>query len=116
MKPFIPDNAEFAGDLAKVIYVSVELSQSTWLVTSFSPAVDTKIARKGLPAGEIGRLLSLLADIRSKAHRQTGEQLPIIMIQEADLDGFWVHRVLVEEGLESYVMDPTSIAVPRKAR
>lgn len=116
MKPFISDNAEFDGDLTKVIYVSVELSQSTWLVTSFSPVVDTKMGRKGIPAGEIGRLLSLLADIRSKVERQTGEQLPIIMIQEAGLDGFWVHRVLVEEGLESYVVDPTSIAVPRKAR
>lgn len=116
MKLFISDNAEFAADLAKVIYVSVELSQSTWLVTSFSPAADTKMARKGLPAGEIGRLLSLLADNRSKVQRQTGELLPIIVIQEAGLDGFWVHRVLVEEGLESYVVDPTSIAVPRKAR
>jgi transposase len=116
MKPTFSDNAEFAGDLAKVIYVSVELSQSTWLVTSFIPAVDAKMARKGFPAGEIGRLLSLFSDLRSRAHRQTGELLPVIVIQEAGLDGFWVHRVLVEEGLESHVVDPTSIAVPRKAR
>lgn len=116
MNSIVSGQAEFAVDLAKVIYVSVELSQSTWLVTSFIPAVDTKMARKGLPAGEIGRLLTLLSDLRSKARRQTGELLPVVVIQEAGLDGFWVHRVLVDEGLESHVVDPTSIAVPRKAR
>lgn len=116
MKPIISDNTEFATDLAQIIYVSVELSQSKWLVTSFIPAIDTKMARKGLPAGEAGQLLSLLSELRSKAQRKTGEQLPIVMIQEAGLDGFWIHRVLMGEGLESYVVDPTSIAVPRKAR
>lgn len=116
MKSTFSDAAKLAGDLAKVIYVSVELSQSNWLVTSFIPSVDTKMARKRLPAGEIGRLLSLLADLRLKAQGLTGEQLPIIVIQEAGLDGFWVHRVLVDEGLESHVVDATSIAVPRKAR
>ncbi|MDP2119562.1 MAG: IS110 family transposase [Hoeflea sp.] len=116
MKPIISDNTEFATDLTQIIYVSVELSQSKWLVTSFIPAIDTKMARKGLPAGEAGQLLSLLSELRSKAQRKTGEQLPIVMIQEAGLDGFWVHRVVVKEGMESYVVDPTSIAVPRKAR
>lgn len=112
----ILDKTTIAGDLAKVIYVSVELSQSTWLVTSFIPAADTKMARKGLPAGEIGRLLTLLSDLRSRGQRQTGELLPVVLIQEAGLDGFWVHRILADEGLESHVVDPTSIAVPRKAR
>jgi transposase len=116
MNPTFSDKTEFPEDLAKVIYVSVELSQSNWLVTSFLPSVDTKMARKGLPAGEIGRLLSLLAERRLKAKNRTGDLLPIVVIQEAGLDGFWVHRVLADEGLESHVVDATSIAVPRKAR
>lgn len=116
MKPTISEDTTTAGDLAKAIYVSVELSQSTWLVTSFLPAVDTKMARKVFAAGEIGRLLSLISELRSKAERQLGEPLPVVVIQEAGLDGFWVHRALTSEGLESYVVDPTSVAVPRKAR
>ncbi|WP_409364071.1 transposase, partial [Bradyrhizobium liaoningense] len=108
--------AETRMDVAKAIYVSVELSQSTWLVTSFVPAIDTKMARKGLPAGQIGRLLSLLNELRARAHRKTDSWLPVIVIQEAGLDGFWVHRVLADEGVESHVVDATSIAVPRKAR
>lgn len=116
MKPIVSDMTEVSKNLAKVIYVSVELSQSNWLVTSFIPCIDTKMARKGLPAGEVGRLLSLLAELRLKAKCRTGDLLPIVVIQEAGLDGFWVHRVLADEGLESYVVDATSIAVPRKAR
>jgi transposase len=36
--------------------------------------------------------------------------------QEAGLDGFWVHRVLQQEGIESHVVDPASIATPRRRR
>lgn len=116
MKSTIQGGAESVMDVAKAIYVSVELSQSTWLVTSFAPAIDTKMARKGLPVGGVGQLLTLVADLRSKVLSKTGLWFPVIIIQEAGLDGFWVHRVLVDEGLESYVVDATSIAVSRKAR
>ncbi|WP_100213868.1 hypothetical protein [Bradyrhizobium elkanii] len=71
MKVMSQQAAETRMDVAKAIYVSVELSQSTWLVTSFVPAIDTKMARKGLPAGQIGRLLSLLNELRARAHRKT---------------------------------------------
>lgn len=116
MKSTTQGEAESVTGVGKAIYISVELSQSTWLVTSFAPALDTKMARKGFPVGEVGQLLTLVADLRSKVHRKTGLWFPVITIQEAGLDGFWVHRVLVDEGLESHVVDATSIAVPRKAR
>jgi transposase len=38
------------------------------------------------------------------------------MIQEAGLDGFWIHRVLQAEGIESHVVDPASIATSRRRR
>ncbi len=38
------------------------------------------------------------------------------MIQEAGLDGFWIHRVLQSEGVESHVVDPASIATSRRRR
>ncbi len=41
---------------------------------------------------------------------------PIIVIEEAGLDGFWLHRVLEEEGCESHVVDPASIAALRQRR
>ena len=47
---------------------------------------------------------------------RTGKSYPIITIQEAGLDGFWLHRVLQQEGIESHVVDAASIAAPRRRR
>jgi transposase len=38
------------------------------------------------------------------------------VIQEADLDGFWIGRVLQKEGIESQIVDPASIATSRRRR
>jgi transposase len=40
----------------------------------------------------------------------------VIVIQEAGLDGFWIHRVLERESIESHVVDPASIATSRRRR
>ena len=38
------------------------------------------------------------------------------MIQEAGLDGFWLHRLLEANGIGSHVVDPASIAVDWRKR
>ena len=47
---------------------------------------------------------------------RTGKSFPIVVIQEAGLDGFWIHRVLLSEGIESHVVDAASIATSRRRR
>lgn len=98
------------------IFVSLELSRSTWLVTSLSPGKGEKMSRHSVKAGDIADLLKLLAELKRKAQARTGESYAIITIQEAGLDGFWLHRALQQEGVESHVVDPASIATPRRRR
>jgi transposase len=98
------------------IFVSMELSRSTWLITSLSPGAGEKMSKHTLPAGDIGALLARFSELRQKALTRTGRSFPIIVIQEAGLDGFWIHRVLEKEGIESYVVDPASIATSRRRR
>jgi transposase len=98
------------------IFVSLELSRSTWLITSLSPGGGEKMSKHSVPAGDIGALLARFSEIRQKALARTGKSLPIIVIQEAGLDGFWIHRVLQKEGIESHVVDPASIATSRQRR
>jgi transposase len=98
------------------IFVSLELSRSDWLVTSLSPGKGEKMSKHSIPASDIAGLLKLFADIKCKAQGRTGQSYPIITIQEAGLDGFWIHRVLKHEGIESHVVDPASIATPRRRR
>ncbi|MBV9912112.1 MAG: IS110 family transposase [Sinobacteraceae bacterium] len=98
------------------IFVSLELSRSTWLVTSLSPGKGEKMSKRSVKAGELAELLKLFAELKRKAQARTGESYPIIAIQEAGLDGFWLHRALQQEGVESHVVDPASIATPRRRR
>ena len=98
------------------IFVSLELSRSTWLVTALSPGKGEKMSNYSVEAGDLAELLTLFAELKRKAQARTGESYPLITIQEAGLDGFWLHRALRQEGLESHVVDPASIATPRRRR
>lgn len=98
------------------IFVSLELSRSTWLVTSLSPGGGERMSRHSVTGGDVTVLLARLADLQGKAQVRTGRCFPVIVIQEAGLDGFWIHRALRKEGVESHVVDPASIAVQRRRR
>ena len=74
------------------------------------------MSKHTLPAGDIYSLRDRIELMRRKVHAKTGETLPIVTIQEAGLDGFWLHRVLLKEGIESHVVDPASIATSRRRR
>ena len=86
------------------IFVSLELSRSTWLVTSLAPGRGEKMSKHSVPAGDIAALLARFSELRRKACARTGKSFPIVVIQEAGLDGFWIHRVLLSEGIESHVV------------
>src|SRR5512133_1544435 len=100
----------------KAIFVSLELSRSTWVITSLAPGGGEKMSKHAVPSGDIAALLARLSQLKEKARVRTGQVFPIIVIQEAGLDGFWIHRVLQKEGIESYVVDPASIATSRRRR
>src|SRR4051794_11313530 len=98
------------------IFVSLELSRSTWIITSLAPGGGEKMSKHSVPSGDIAALLARLSQLQEKARARTGRVFPIIVIQEAGLDGFWIHRVLQQEGIESHVVDPASIATSRRRR
>ena len=102
------------SDRAALLF-SLELSQSKWLVTSLSPGND-KISKHTIQGGDGLALLALLAQLQTKASERVSRPVPMIAIHEAGLDGFSVHRLLTANGVESHVVDPASIAVPRRKR
>lgn len=98
------------------IFVSLELSRSTWLITSLSPGNGEKMSKHPVSGGDVAGLLDRFAQLQEKAISRTGQPCPVVTIQEAGLDGFWIHRVLKANGIESYVVDPASIATSRRRR
>src|SRR5215212_11476296 len=109
-----PEQTAIRTDLG-AIFVSLELSRATWLITSLSPGRQ-KMSKHQVRGGDTAGLLARLAELQSRAHARTGQLVPLIVIQEAGLDGFWIHRVLQSEGIESHIVDPASIATSRRRR
>jgi transposase len=95
------------------LFISLELSRSTWLVTALGPGSD-KMSKYSTPGGNGASLIELVNRLRAKVG--SPGSVVVVAIQEAGLDGFWVHRVLEANGIESYVVDAASIAVPRRRR
>src|SRR5215218_153958 len=110
-----PAQAAIRTDLG-AIFVSMELSRRAWLITSLSPGAGEKMSKHSVPASDVSGLLHRFVELRRKASARTGRDFPIIVIQEAGLDGFWIHRVLQSEGIESHVVDPASILTSRRRR
>src|SRR4051795_11822748 len=96
------EHAAIRTDL-NAIFVSLELSRSTWVITSLAPGGGEKMSKHSVRNGDIAGLLARLSQLQEKARARTGRVFPIIVIQEAGLDGFWIHRVLQSEGIESHV-------------
>lgn len=100
----------------RAIFVSMELSRKTWLITSLSPGAGEKMSKHTVEAGDVVGLLERFAQLKEKARARTGQDYPLVTIQEAGLDGFWIHRVLLSEGVESWVVDAASILTSRRRR
>lgn len=97
------------------IFISLELSTTRWVVSSIQPGRQ-KISRHEIKAGAMDGLWTLFSKLQAEALAREKKLYRIVTIQEAGYDAFWVHRVLVNGGIESHVVDPASIAVPRKRR
>jgi transposase len=97
------------------IFVAIELSQKSWLVTLHSPDRD-RISRHKLDGGDHAGLLVLIGRERDRASRTAGGVPAVASCYEAGYDGFWLHRLLLAAGITNYVFDPSSIAVDQRAR
>lgn len=97
------------------LFVSLELSRSAWLVTASTPGSE-KLSKYTVAGGDGRALLDLLDRLRRTAEWRIGVLVEVVAIQEAGLDGFWIHRLLEDNGIESHVVDAASIAVDRRHR
>ena len=97
------------------LYASLELSKSKWVVTINNPGSE-KFSKHVVEGGDGADLIELLSRSMAKAEQRYGVQVKAIVIQEAGLDGFWIHRLLLANGIESHVVDAASIAVNRRHR
>jgi transposase len=97
------------------IFVSIELSQRSWVVTMHSADRDRMSCHK-LGGGDCAGLLGLIERVRARAAAKLGSVPAVVSCYEAGYDGFWLHRRLCAAGITNLVFDPASIAVEQRAR
>jgi transposase len=94
-----------------ILYMALELSNSKWKL-GFSTGEKKRI--KSIAAGDWPALLSEIAQAKEKL--KCTEDCAIESCYEAGRDGFWIHRALLNEGVNNYVIDSASIEVSRRKR
>jgi transposase len=103
-----------AGCEHSTVYVAFELSKAKWQLGILVPGAG-KMSRYRVEGGNLAELSSVLARVRARAE-QLGKPVRMVCCYEAGLDGHWLHRWLMSNGVLSYEIDASSIEVNRRAR
>lgn len=92
----------------------IEMSQSSWLVAGLVPGVTRHPLMKLEP--DEAALLRVLRRWQEEAAKAGHLITRIAVAFEAGRDSFWLARWLRAQGIEAYVIHPTSVAVSRDHR
>jgi transposase len=92
----------------------IEMGQSSWLVAGIVPGIERQPLKKLAPDQD--GLLQLLYRWRKEAIQAGRTIKRIAVAYEAGRDGFWLARWLRTQGIEAYVMHPSSVPVSREHR
>lgn len=95
----------------KVLYMALELSDKKWKL-GFSEG--TKQRQVTVESGDWEGLQTQIETAREKL--KLAGACRIVSCYEAGRDGFWIHRRLLEDGIENLVVDSSSIEVNRRSR
>ena len=108
-----PTDTPAVGEYA-TIYVAFELSKAKWQLGIMLPGAE-KMSRYQIDGGDLAGLSNVLAKVRAKVE-QPDKPVRFLSCYEAGLDGHWLHRWLLDNGIINYEVDASSIEVKRRAR
>src|SRR5215472_7325391 len=94
------------------LYMAFELGEENWKL-AMSDGMRGP-SRYTLHAGDTTGLLECVA--KAKARCGLTSEVRVHSCYEAGRDGFWLHRWLIEQGIDNVVVDSASIEVNRRAR
>jgi transposase len=97
---------------ASELYMALELGEKNWKLSLSDGARSP--SHYTVAAGDTAALLECIA--KSKARCGLAPQARVGSCYEAGRDGFWLHRWLIEHGIDDIVVDSASIEVNRRAR
>jgi transposase len=97
---------------ASELYMAFELGEKNWKLSLSDGARSP--SHYSVTAGDTAALLECIA--KAKARCGLAPEARVHSCYEAGRDGFWLHRWLIEHGIDNIVVDSASIEVNRRAR
>src|SRR6266513_1287577 len=94
------------------LYMAFELGEKNWKLSLGDAARSP--SHYTVAAGDTSTLLECIA--KAKVSCKLAPEARVHRCYEAGRDGFWLHRWLVEHGIDNIVVDSASIEVNRRAR
>ena len=104
-----------ALDYDRSLVLAIELSSKCWVVAAQVPGLPHAKAKRTIePTAEA--LMVAIDSYRSRAAAAGRVVERVIAVYEAGWSGFWLVRWLARHGVETYVIQPSSVPVDRRAR
>jgi transposase len=104
-----------ALDYENTLVLAIELSNASWVLAAQVPGLPRVKAKQTIePRAEA--LLAAIDGYRDRS-RAVGHNLErVVAIYEAGWSGFWLARWLARHGMETHIVQPSSVPVDRRAR
>lgn len=109
MSPVMARAAEASG-VSLVLYMALELSEEKW-VLAFTVGLGQQPRKRAVAGGQVA---AVAGEVEAAKRRfRLAADARVVSCYEAGLEGFWLHRALVAQGIENRVVDSASIDVKR---
>ena len=95
------------------LYLALELSIGRWDL-GFTIGLGQKPRRRSVRGGDVEKLEMEIAKAKTRFGLPASAR--VVSCYEAGRDGFWLHRLLRETGVENHVVDSSSIQVHRRQK
>jgi len=102
-------------DYERTLILAIELSNTGWVLAAQIPGLPGVKAKRSIkPTPEA--LMAAIDGYRVRAEKAGRNVNRVIAVYEAGWSGFWLVRWLAKYGIETQVIQPSSVPVDRRAR
>jgi transposase len=102
-------------DYERTLILAIELSNTSWVLAAQIPGLPGVKAKRSIePTPEA--LIAAIGSYRVRAEKADRNVDRVVAVYEAGWSGFWLVRWLAKYGIETYVIQPSSVPVDRRTR
>jgi transposase len=102
-------------DYERTLILAIELSNTSWVLAAQIPGLPGVKAKRSIePTPEA--LMAAIGSYRVRAEKADRNVDRVVAVYEAGWSGFWLVRWLAKYGIETYVIQPSSVPVDRRTR